>query len=219
MTQEYDFLRCDHDLYDTTEYLREVIRKKYTEADVSHVFEAFTLAEYAHRGQYRADGLPFIIHPMRVALMLVHFDRNITSKMFIAALLHDTLEDTDLYESVIEEKFGKYVAKLVRSVTIRYETQDFRDKQAAKLQKWRELMLSSHEARTIKIFEDLDNMIYWKTIPVGCPEYKKIPRWLEETQKTSLPLAYATNTEAYLLMQKEYEYYVECGFTSQPISL
>jgi|GEM_PF-789033 len=219
ITQEYNFLRCDYSLEDTTEYLREVIRKKYTEADVSQIFEAFTLAGYEHRGQYRADGLPFIIHPMRVALMLVHFDRNITSKVFIAALLHDTLEDTDLSESVIEGKFGKYVAKLVQSVTIRYETQDFRDKKAAKLQKWRELILSSHEARTVKTFEDLDNMICWKTIQAGCPEYKKIPRWLEEAREMSLPLAHATNAQAYLLMQKEYEYYVERGYTSQPITL
>ena len=80
-------------------------------------------------------------------------------------------------------------------------------------------MQASHEVRAIKIFEDLDNMICWKTIPPKNPVQKKIPRWLEEAREMSLPLAHATNLQAYNIMQQEYKYYVAQDYAAQPIIL
>lgn len=219
ITQECDFFRLDYTVDDTEEYLHKIVGSKYSDADASKIFEALTLAYHAHERQRRADCLPFIIHPMRVALMLVHFDRNITSRVFTAALLHDTLEDTNLAAWEIEARFGKYVAKLVQAVTRRHDTENLEEKRLAKLQNWQEVMLASHEVRVIKTFEDLDNMICWKAIPKESPDRRKIPRWLEEAREMSLPLAHATNMDAYNLMQREYLYYVECGYSVQPITL
>lgn len=61
----------------------------------------------------------------------------------------------------------------------------------------------------IKVCEDLDNMICWKSIPESAPGWKKIPRWLVEAEKMSLPLARITNSEVYNVMRQEYEYYVK----------
>jgi (p)ppGpp synthase/HD superfamily hydrolase len=169
--------------------------------------------------QFRDDNTPFIIHPMRVALMLVQFDRNITSKVFIAALLHDVLEDTNVTNSAIEEQFGKYAARLVQSVTNLHKTGELQEKRVAKRQNWEEIILEDHEVRAIKTFEDLDNMICWKTIPPKNPIQQKIPRWLEEAREMSLPLAHATNLQAYKIMQQEYSYYVAQGYAAQPITL
>ena len=156
---------------------------------------------------------------MRVALMLVHFDRNITSKVFIAALLHDVLEDTSITEQEIEEKFGKYVARLVQSVTRHHKkTEGLLEKQADKRQNWEEIILDDHEVRAIKTFEDLDNMICWKTIPPKNPVQKKIPRRLEEGREMSLPLAHATNLQAYKIMQQEYTYYVAQDYAARSIN-
>lgn len=218
ITQEYDFSLCNYTIEATEEFLRATVRSRYNEIDASQIFEALSLAYLAHDAQLRCDNVPFIIHPMRVALMLVKYDRSIISKVFIAALLHDTLEDTWLKSFEIEEKFGKYVAKLVQAVTRRHDTKNLQEKREAKLQHWQEIMQGSHEVRIIKTFEDLDNIICWKAIPQEGPDQKKIPRWLEETREMSLPLAHATNMQAHKLMQLEYSYYVKQGYGDQPIT-
>jgi GTP diphosphokinase / guanosine-3',5'-bis(diphosphate) 3'-diphosphatase len=220
MSDAYDFLRYDYTLMDTEDYLRKVVQRKYDTANAHRIFEALALAYDTHAEQFRANNVPYVIHPMRVALMLVNFDGSTTSKVFIAALLHDTLEDTCLTSQEIGQKFGKYVAKLVQSVTIPYDTnEDFHVKGDMKREKWQEIMLDSHEARAIKTFEDLDNMIGWKTIPEGSPLRNKIPRWLDEARELSLPLAHATSMKAYELMQREYTYYAEQGYANQQITL
>src|SRR5712692_4427940 len=159
ISHDYDFLQRDYRLEDTEQYLIEVVAGKYSNIDAAQIFKAVDLAREVHYYQVRCDNLPFVIHPIRVALMLVRFDRNITSKVFIAAILHDTLEDTNLSFTEIEDKFGKYVAKLVQSVTRRHGTKNLEEKREAKAQNWREVMLNSHEVRAIKTFEDLDNII------------------------------------------------------------
>ena len=219
MLDAYDFLRYDYTLTDTEDYLQKVVQRKYDTANAHRIFEALVLACDAHAEQFRANHVPYVIHPMRVALMLVNFDGSTTSKVFIAALLHDTLEDKHLTSGEIE-KFGKYVVKLVQSVTIPYEdTAKFDVKRKMKREKWQEIMLGSHEARAIKTFEDLDNMIGWKTIPEGDPLRNKIPRWLDEARELSLPLAHATNMKAYELMQRECAYYAEQGYANQQITI
>jgi (p)ppGpp synthase/HD superfamily hydrolase len=215
-----DFFRCDYIVDDITKHLHEIVKSKYNHAETLQIFEALALARSAHEMQFRGDNIPFIIHPMRVALMLVQFDRNITSKVFIAALLHDVLEDTNVTNSAIEEQFGKYVAKLVQSVTKHHKkTEDLQEKRVAKRQNWEEIILEDHEVRAIKTFEDLDNMIAWKAIPPKNPVQQKIPRWLEEAREMSLPLAHATNLQAYRIMQQEYSYYVAQSYAAQPITL
>ena len=216
---DIDFYRSDYTLDDITDYLHEIVKNKYKNTDVLRIFEALDLARYAHRKQFRSDNVPFVIHPMRVALMLVHFDRNTTSKVFIAALLHDILEDTNVESSVIEEKFGKYVVKLVQSVTRLHKTEDLQKKQEAKRQNWEDIILGDHEVRAIKTCEDLDNMICWKTIPLQNPIQNKIPRWLKEAQEMSLPLAYATNLQVYKIMQQECLNYVAQNYGTQPITI
>jgi guanosine-3',5'-bis(diphosphate) 3'-pyrophosphohydrolase len=218
LTQEYDFLRCDYSREATEKYLREIVRRKYNDVDLTQIFDALALADQAHGTQLRYDGVPFIIHPMRVALLLLWFDRNITCKVFIADLLHDTLEKTHLQSFEIEAKFDMYVTKLVQSVTRHDSTQNLQENRLAKLQNWREILLNSHEVRAIKTFEDLDNIICWKAIPERSPCHKKIHRWLDEARELSLPLARATNIQAYHLMCQEYMYYVKRGYGDQPIT-
>lgn len=220
MVHMYHYRQYNYTLEDTKGYLYKVVQSKYDVITARRIFDALTLAANVHAQQLRANNVPYVVHPMRVALMLMNFDGSVTSTTVIAALLHDTLEDTLLKSSEIEQKFGKYVTKLVQSVTIPYDTNaDPHEKCKAKREKWQELMLDSHETRAIKTFEDLDNMIGWKTIPEGNPLRNKIPRWLIEAQKLSLPLAHATNMKAYKLMQEEYAYYAKQAYAHQPITI
>jgi (p)ppGpp synthase/HD superfamily hydrolase len=178
------------------------------------------MSRCAHKDQFRCNDAPYFIHPMRVALMLLKFDKNTISKVFIAALLHDTVEKTTFTLGEIEESFGAYVAKLVQSVTRKHdERQSAQEKTEAKCQNWLEVMSGSHEVRMIKSCEDLDNIICWKSIPETAPCLNKVERWLIEAEKMSLPLARTTNSEVYNLMCQEYEYYVKHGFANRTAAL
>ncbi len=210
---EYNILYCDYTVEKTEEYLRTIVKEKYAQEYVRQILEALNMARCAHKDQLRCNGAPYIIHPMRVALMVLKFDKDSISKVFIGALLHDTVEKTNITLSEIEERFGSYVAKLVRSVTRKHdERQSPQEKAASKHQNWLEVISDSHEVRMIKVCEDLDNMICWKSIPESDPGWEKIPRWLREAEKMSLPLAHMTNLEVHRVMRQEYEYYVEHGF-------
>jgi GTP diphosphokinase / guanosine-3',5'-bis(diphosphate) 3'-diphosphatase len=210
---EYNIFCCDYTVEKTKEYLSTVVNEKYSQEQVRRILEALNMAHCAHKGQCRCNSAPYIIHPMRVALMLLKFDKNTISKVFIAALLHDTVEKTDLTLSEIEGQFGAYVTKLVRSVTRKHdEKQSPPEKSEAKCQNWLEVISGSHEVRMIKACEDLDNMICWKSIPESAPCQKKVQRWLNEAEKMSLPLARTTNSEVYNVMCQEYECCVEHGF-------
>ena len=115
--QEYDFSDCNATVEYTEEYLCDVVRSKYERAYASQIFKALDLARSAHDGQLRCNDAPYIVHPMRVAIMLIKFEKTTTAKVVIAALLHDTLEKTCLTKDDLERIFDKYVAKLVRSLT------------------------------------------------------------------------------------------------------
>ena len=217
---QYDIFCCDYTVEKTEEYLTRVVDEKYSQGQVGKILEALNMARCAHVGQYRCNNAPYIIHPMRVAIMLLKFDKNTMSKVFIAALLHDTVEKTDITLSEIEGHFGAYVAKLVRSVTREHdEKQSLQEKSEAKCQNWLEVMSGSHEVRMIKSCEDLDNMICWKSIQESAPCRNKMQRWLTEAEKMSLPLAHITNSEVYTVMRQEYEYYVEYDFAYRTIAL
>jgi (p)ppGpp synthase/HD superfamily hydrolase len=212
----YDFTKYNSTLEYTEKYIHKVVQNRYNIESQHQIFKAMDVAKDAHAHQRMANNFPYVIHPMRVALMLMKFDRSVTSKTIIAALLHDTLADTCLDCAEIVQQFGSYVAQLIQSVTISSDTsEDFR----VKREKWQEIMLNSHEVRAIKTFEDLDNIMSWKTIPVGNPLRYEIPRWLAEASELSLLLAHATNMHAYKLMQEEYAYYAKQAYAHQPVTV
>ena len=83
--------------------------------DVSVVERAYTVAKAAHEGQLRKSGDPYITHPVAVAEILVEF--GLDPATIAAALLHDTVEDTDYKPEKLRADFGDEVANLVEGVT------------------------------------------------------------------------------------------------------
>ena len=79
--------------------------------------DAFSLAQDAHGGQTRKSGLPYILHPLAVALVVVKEMRQKDAAIVAAALLHDVVEDTDYSIEDIRDRFGEDVAFLVGAVT------------------------------------------------------------------------------------------------------
>lgn len=86
-----------------------------TQQPISMLRQAFNIAKKAHQNQCRKSGEPYITHPLGVAHIIADMKLDLTS--LLTALLHDTVEDTNLTLSCIEEMFGDEIASCVDGVT------------------------------------------------------------------------------------------------------
>jgi len=76
---------------------------------------ALATAAEAHAGQQRADGSPYLGHPLRVCDLLA--EAGAGERMLAAALLHDAVEDSELTVGAVVERFGVEVGELVAALT------------------------------------------------------------------------------------------------------
>jgi guanosine-3',5'-bis(diphosphate) 3'-pyrophosphohydrolase len=119
---------------------------------------AWAIGAAAHAGQTRKSGEPYITHPVAVAKVLA--DQGLDVETLIAAILHDTLEDTPLTHESLTGEFGPTVAELVDGVT-KLDKLHFRDRQEAAAESFRKMLLAmSRDLRVIliKLADRLHNM-------------------------------------------------------------
>lgn len=95
--------------------LKDALIKSYKSEEIALIDKAYSIASKAHSGQIRYSGKLFVSHPVAVALILVQLGMDCPS--IIAALLHDTVEDTPVSIEEIKSAFGEEVASLVDGVT------------------------------------------------------------------------------------------------------
>ncbi|MFA6072485.1 MAG: HD domain-containing protein [Candidatus Woesearchaeota archaeon] len=124
--------------------------------------DAIVFAACAHSGQYRKLNFqPFIIHPLRVSeFLLKHFSHkpNIT-ELRIAAILHDTVEDTWVELSDIEKNFGKKITLLVEQMT-KPEIEDKKERHIAYINSFKNY---SDDAKILKLSDIFDNILSAET--------------------------------------------------------
>ena len=157
-----DYSKEKADVFSTPEEglakLTEIIGKSYTEEEIANVKKAYELAAKVHEGQKRLSGEPYIMHPLSVALILARLGMDDAS--IIAAILHDTVEDTELTNDEIKKEFGDTVAELVDGVTKigRVPLQTKEEQQAENIRKM--LIAMSRDIRVIiiKLADRLHNM-------------------------------------------------------------
>lgn len=87
----------------------------YSEQEQAEIRNAANWASEMHKDQLRASGEPYIIHPLNVANFLIQM--RMDAPTVIAALLHDVLEDTDIGDETLKNKFGEEIYNLVDGVT------------------------------------------------------------------------------------------------------
>lgn len=97
------------------EPLFRTIKAIHPKADLGVVEKAYHVAEEAHAGQKRKSGDPYITHPLAVTTILAEL--GMTPPTLAAALLHDTVEDTEYGLDQLREEFGDEIAMLVDGVT------------------------------------------------------------------------------------------------------
>jgi GTP pyrophosphokinase len=103
---------------DTADAVRPLIaahRRIFPGADAAPLRHAYDVAARWHEGQVRKSGAPYITHPLAVAILLADIGMDTTT--LVAALLHDTVEDTGLTIGEVKAEFGAEVAVLVDGVT------------------------------------------------------------------------------------------------------
>jgi guanosine-3',5'-bis(diphosphate) 3'-pyrophosphohydrolase len=119
---------------------------------------AWRVGADAHAGQMRKSGEPYITHPVAAATILA--EQGVDVETLVAAILHDTIEDTPLTRDDIAEPFGATVAELVEGVT-KLDKLQFRDRQEAAAESFRKMMLAmALDLRVIliKLADRLHNM-------------------------------------------------------------
>jgi len=137
--------------------LRQVQANRPTE-DVSLIRKAWEFCVQHHRGQMRASGEPYIVHPLEVAEVLAEMKMDSTA--IAAGLLHDAVEDTPATSEEIENGFGDQVAHIVEGVTkidkIQFANRE--DRQAENVRKMLLAMVTDVRVVLIKLADRLHNM-------------------------------------------------------------
>ena len=161
--------------------------KKYNndEKDLKLIRDAYEYAEKKHFGQKRISGDDYILHPLNVALILTEISAD--APCLAAALLHDTIEDSDATKEEIEALFGPEVALLVDGVTKINKINFTSDSEASAAYQRKILVGLSEDVRVIiiKLADRLHNM---RTINVLSEEKQK--RKAKETLEILTPVAH-----------------------------
>lgn len=161
--------------------------KKYNdnEKDITLIRSAYDYAEKKHFGQKRISGDDYILHPLNVALILTEISAD--APCMAAALLHDTIEDSDATKEEIEELFGSEVALLVDGVTKINKINFSSDSEASAANQRKILVGLSEDVRVliIKLADRLHNM---RTINVLSEEKQK--KKAKETLEILTPVAH-----------------------------
>ena len=165
------------------EPLVRAVRTNHPKADVKDIERAYVVAELRHRGQRRRSGEPYITHPLAVAQILA--DLGMTPPVLAAALLHDTVEDTDLTIDALRADFGEEIAALVDGVTKLDQVKYGEASEAETVRKMVVAMARDIRVLVIKLADRLHNMRTMRAL-----EPEKQTRKARETLEIYAPLAH-----------------------------
>ena len=163
--------------------LIRTVRLNHPKADLTVIERAYAVAERAHDGQKRRSGEPYITHPVAVAQILAEL--GIGSKTVAAALLHDTVEDTEYSLDQLRADFGDEVAMLVDGVTKLDKVKYGDSAQAETVRKMIVAMSRDIRVLIIKLADRLHNARTWGFVPAASAERKA-----KETLEIYAPLAH-----------------------------
>ena len=164
--------------------LVERVRRYNPETDEDLLNRAYVFAMKAHGAQKRASGDPFFSHPLEVAAILT--DLKLDDATIVAAMLHDTIEDTAATREEIDKVFGPEIGGLVDGLT-KLNKLDFASKHAQQAENFRKLLLAiADDARVllIKLADRLHNMRTLNFMPQA-----KRARIAQDTLDIYAPLA------------------------------
>ena len=168
------------------DHLVETVKGYNPAAGFDQIHAAYEYAAAHHAGQNRKDGSPFITHPLAVA-QIVAEELHLDTESIVAALLHDTIEDTSATHEEISKLFSPTVADLVEGVSkltrVHYTSKE--EEQMENLRKMLIAMAKDIRVILIKISDRLHNM---RTMEYQTPEKQKQKSF--ETMEIYAPIAH-----------------------------
>ena len=168
------------------EHLVDTVKGYNPSANFQQIDAAYQYASTHHAGQNRKDGSPFVTHPLAVA-QIVAEELHLDTESIVAALLHDTIEDTDATHEEISKLFSPTVADLVEGVSkltrVHYTSKE--EEQMENLRKMLMAMAKDIRVILIKISDRLHNM---RTMEYQTPEKQKQKSF--ETMEIYAPIAH-----------------------------
>jgi guanosine-3',5'-bis(diphosphate) 3'-pyrophosphohydrolase len=164
--------------------LVERVRKYNPDTDENMLNRAYVYAMKAHGEQKRASGDPYFSHPLEVAAILT--DHKLDDATIVAALLHDTIEDTETTRAEIDQLFGKDIGHLVEGLT-KLKRLDLVSREAKQAENLRKLLLAIAEDVRVLLVKLADRLHNMRTIEHMPAEARR--RVAEETIDIYAPLA------------------------------
>lgn len=152
--------------------------QRLPEAERDTVKKALELARKRHEGQTRQGGSPYIIHPIRMANILMTEWGLRDADALAATMLHDVVEDTPTTIKEVKDVFGEAIGRLVDGMTMwkGSETYELYCKRLAR---------GSETLRIIKCADVLDNLRSWHEVET----FEAFPRWWRQVNDWILPIA------------------------------
>jgi guanosine-3',5'-bis(diphosphate) 3'-pyrophosphohydrolase len=151
---------------------------------IARIRRAYEIGALAHTCQTRKNGDPYITHPVAVAGILA--EMGMDTETIIAAILHDTLEDTSLGAEQIAAEFGPVVRELVDGVT-KLDKVRFRSRQEADAESFRKMLLAMARDLRVILIKLADRMHNMRTLDAKDPQSRR--RIARETLDIYAPIA------------------------------
>jgi len=164
--------------------LIERVRRYNPNSNEALLDRAYVYAMKAHGSQFRASGDPYFSHPLEVAAILT--DLKLDDATIVAALLHDTIEDTPATRAEIDELFGHDIGTLVEGLT-KLKKLDLVTKEAKQAENLRKLLLAIADDVRVLLVKLADRLHNMRTLEHAPPETRR--RMAEETIDIYAPLA------------------------------
>ena len=165
--------------------LIETIKKYAPNTNFEMIEKAYRLSYEAHKEQKRISGMPYILHPLSVAVTVAEMELDWQS--ICAALLHDVVEDTDYTAEDIENMFGSQVAELVDGVT-KLDKIQYSSKEEREMENLRKMFLAMAKDIRVIIIKFADRLHNMTTL-ISMSEEKQRKK-ARETLNIFAPLAH-----------------------------
>src|SRR2546428_6298045 len=167
------------------EEIVENVASNHPQADLDLLRRAYLFSAREHKGQKRASGESYLVHPLEVANILA--DMRMDAVSVSTGLLHDVVEDTLADKDTIREYFGDEVAHLVEGLTkiAQISNVSREEQQAENVRKMLLAMVDDVRVVLVKLADRLHNM---RTLEYLSPEKRK--RIAEETMEIFAPIAH-----------------------------
>ncbi len=169
-------------LYDK---LCETVKKYAPNTNLEMIQKAYEVALDAHKEQKRKSGMPYVLHPLSVAVTVAEME--LDWHAICAALLHDVVEDTDYTTEDIREIFGNQVAELVDGVT-KLDKIQYTSKEEREMENLRKMFLAMAKDIRVIIIKFADRLHNMTTL-ISMSEEKQREK-ARETLSIFAPLAH-----------------------------